>query len=180
MYDLEKIIIIGDFNYRDKENLYTTVMKTNGLKIESVLYLCDMGTITTDDTEVKNEIISELYEDQYDLDDLKIKVKEVFNGEDAIMKIGNFINKIWNEDTLVYFYNAQDEVFERLEKYLEKKNGRIYLTDYYDLFTNYDSDEKNIYTIMEEQGLKTENLYKDSQVQLVYFLGALVEKLLSK
>lgn len=179
MYDLNKIIVIGDFQLDDREGLQSIVMKTDGLKVESVLYLCDMGTTSGDDTEVREEILSELYSDQYD-DDLEIFITEVLNGEDAYIHIGDFINSNWNEDMLVYYYEPNNRVFDKLTKYLEKKNGHIYLTDYHDLFNDGHNIEKNIYDIMKEQGLKIENLIKDSQISLVYFLGALVEKVLSK
>lgn len=180
MYDLEKIIIVGNFHFSDKEGLYTTVMKTNGLKIESVLYLCDKGATSGDDTIIKNDILSELYSDQYD-DDLEIEVKEVINGEDTVINISDFVNDIWNEDTLLYYYGpTDDDVFNKLFKELEKRDGRIYIVDYYDLFNDGHNIEKNIYDIMKDQGLHTENLIKDSQISLAYFLSALVEKILSK
>lgn len=179
MYDLQKIIIVGDFHFSDKEGLETVVMKTDGLKVESVLYLCDHGATAGNDTEIKNDVLSELYSDQYD-DDLKIKIKEVINGEDAVMRIADFVNKAWNEDTLLYYYDASDKVFSRLTKELEKRNGRIYLVDFYDLFLDGHEIEKNIFDIMKDQGLKTENLIKDSKISLAYFLSALVEKILSK
>lgn len=179
MYDLEKIVIVGNFHFSDREGLNTIVMKTDGLKVESVLCLCDMGTTSGDPTDVQNDILSELYSDQYD-DDLKIKVKEVINGEDAVIRISDFISKYWNENTLLYYYDPTDKVFDKLHKELEKKNGHIYLTDFYDLFNDGHNIDKDIYDIMKEQGLKTENLIKDSQVSLAYFLSALVEKILSK
>ena len=179
MYDLQKIIVIGDFQLSDKEGLETVVMKTDGLKVESLLYLCDHGSTAGDDTDIKNDVLSELYSDQYD-DDLKVKIKEVINGDDAVIRIADFINKVWNEDTLLYYYDADDRVFNRLTKELEKQNGHIYLVDFYDLFIDGHNIEKDIFNIMKEQGLKVENLIKDSKISLAYFLSALVEKVLSK
>lgn len=179
MYDLTKIVILGNWNYKDKQGLQTVVMKTDGLKIDSILYLCDSNTIGGDKKTIKEEIKSELYEDQYD-DSLKIKVKEVINGEHAVLTIADFIDKQWTEDTLLYFYDAGDNVFEKLEKALLDKNGKIYLNDYYDIFVDGHDIEKDIITIMKEQGLKTENMYKDSQISFAYFLSALIEKMMSK
>lgn len=179
MYDLKKIIILGDFNYSDKEGLETVVMKTDGLKIESILYLCDTGATSGDSSIIKEEVKSELYADQYD-DDLKIKVKEVFNGEDAVNRIAKFVDKNWDDDQLLYYYKSTDKVFSKLTKELEKKNGKIYLVDYYDLFSDGKNIEKDIYEIMKDQGLIMENLIKDSKISLAYFLSALVEKILSK
>lgn len=179
MYDLKKIIIYGNWEYSDKEGLQTIIMQTDGLKIISLLYLCDKNTIGEDKKELKNEIKTELYDDQYD-DDLKIKIKEVLNGEHAVIEIAKFINKRWEDDTLLYYYNANDRVYNKLEKELKNNNGEIYLSDYHDIFMDGHNIDKDIITIMKEQGLKTENMIKDSQISFAYFLSALVEKILSK
>lgn len=179
MYDLEKIIVLSNWDLEDREALQTVVMKTHGLKIENILYLCDINATGGDKKKVKKELKDELYLDQYD-DDLTIKVKEVVNGEHAVIEIAKFINKIWNPDTLLFFYDDNQSVFEKLEKELLSKNGSIYLSDYYDIFTEKREIEKDIFTIMEEQGLKMNNLIKESQLSFIYFLSALVEKILSK
>ena len=179
MYDLEKIIVLSNWDIEDREALQTVVMKTHGLKIENILYLCDMNATGGDKKKVKKELKDELYLDQYD-DDLKIKIKEVVNGEHAVIEIAKFIDKIWNPDTLLFFYDDNQSVFEKLEKELLSKNGSIYLSDYYDIFTEKREIEKDIFTIMEEQGLKMNNLIKESQLSFIYFLSALVEKILSK
>lgn len=179
MYDLEKIIVLSNWDLEDREALQTVVMKTHGLKIENILYLCDINATGGDKKKVKKELKDELYLDQYD-DDLKIKVKEVVNGEHAVIEIAKFIDKIWNSDTLLFFYDDNQSVFEKLDKELLSKNGSIYLSDYYDIFTEKREIEKDIFTIMEEQGLKMNNLIKESQLSFIYFLSALVEKILSK
>ena len=179
MYDLRKIIILGSWGIDDRESLTTVVMQTNGLKIENILYLCDKGTIGNDKKVIKSEIKSELYDDMYD-DDLKIKVTEVLCGEHAIELIAKFIDKIWTNDTLLYYYEADNKVYNKLEKELRDRNVKIYLSDYYDILMDGHNIEKDLSTIMKEQGLKTENLIKDSQISFVYFLSALVETILSK
>ena len=179
MYDLSKIIIIGRWELSDKEGLQTVVMKTDGLKVENILYLCDVGTTGGDKKSVKDELKCELYSDQYD-DDLSIKVKEAMNGVHAVDEISKFIDKVWTDDTLLYYYGADESVFNRLEKELKNRNGRIYMSDYHDIFIDGRNIEKDIKVIMKEQGLKTENMIADSQISFVYFLSALVEKILSK
>ena len=181
MYDLKKIVIVGTWDLKDKECLQTIALKTNGLKTESLLFISDIGICPTkeDKKTLKKELKEELYYDQYD-DDLVIKVKEAANGKHAVQILGDFIAKNWDEDTLVYIFEPGDNVFEQLEKELMNKDGHIYLTDYYNLFLDGHDIDKDIYTIMKEQGLKTENLIKDSQISLAYFLSVLIEKILSK
>ena len=179
MYDLEKIIILGNWKLKDKENLQTIVMKTHGLKVENILYLCDINSTAGDKKSIKKELKEELYSDMYD-DDLKIKIREVLNGEHAITEIAKFIDNLWTDDILLYYYDPDDKVYETLEKLLMNTNGAIYLNDYHDLFIDGKNIEKDIITIMKEQGLKTENMIKDSQISFVYFLSALVEKMHSK
>ena len=179
MYDLKKILIIGKWKPEDKSCLQTIVMKTDGLKVESILYLCDNNSTAGDKKSVKKELKKELYADQYD-DDLAIKVKEVINGEHAIIEIAKFINKQWSDDILLYYYDSEDSTYIKLEKELMNTNSNIYLNDYHDIFVDRKNIDKDILTIMKEQGLKTENMIKDSQISFTYFLSALVEKMLSK
>jgi hypothetical protein len=179
MYDLRKIVIIGNYDSDQQIGLQTTAMLTDGLRVESLLYLDDVNSMI-DKEEIKESLKSELYDDQYDNDTLTIKIKEVINGEHAINKLSKFISKHWNSDTLIYYYLPTDKCFEMLEKNLREKNVNIFISKYHDLFIDNINIEKDIYTIMKEQGLKTENMYKDSQISLAYFLSCLVEKIMSK
>ena len=39
MYDLNKIIIMGDYDLSDEDELETVVMKTIGMKVTDLLYI---------------------------------------------------------------------------------------------------------------------------------------------
>lgn len=177
MYDLRKIIIMGNFHLKDQTEIEAVVMQTDGMKIEKLLYLNRVGIIGGDKKSLKDSIKSELYSDSYD-DDLQIKIKECINGEDAICKISKFITKNWDENTMVYFYEPTDECFDYLKNRLMNINNAIYLEDYMSIFG--DNIDNDIYTIMEINNLKTQNLIKDNKISMVYFLGGLIEKLFSK
>lgn len=179
MYDLNKIIIIGDYTPNQQEELQTIVMVTDGLRVDSLLYLDDINSLVEKGT-VREQLKSELYSDQYDEDNLKIKVKEVINGEHAMNKVSKFINKYWTPDTLVYYYRPNEQCFNILNKNLLNIDSRIYLCKYHDIFIDKNNIEKPIYEIMKDEGLKTQNLIQDSIVSLAYFLSCLVEKILSK
>ena len=45
MYDLNKIIIIGDYTPNQQEELQTIVMVTDGLRVDSLLYLDDINSL---------------------------------------------------------------------------------------------------------------------------------------
>ncbi len=179
MYSLKKIIIMGNYDLEDKQGLETVVMQTEGMKIVSLLYINDVGSIS-DKKELVNEIKGELYSDQYDEDDLKIKVKQAISGEDCMCKIASHIAKRWDEDTLVYFYEPNEACYDYLENKLNNTNIDIYLENYYEIFTDGKNTENDIYKIMENNTLKVENLIKDNKISMVYFLSGLVEKLFSK
>jgi hypothetical protein len=178
MYDLDKIVIIGNWEYGDKNFLNTVVLVTKGLKVVSLLYIADNGFIGNK-KEFKKELRGELFEDQYD-SDLIIKTKEVYNGEEAVEKMSKFISSNYNEDTLLYFFEPKDSTFDKLRKKLESIDGGIYLSEYHDIFNDGTSIEKNIYDIMKEQGIKVDLMMKDSYISKAYFLSTLIEKLLSR
>lgn len=177
MYDLKKIVILGNFNQADTYDLKVYIMKTNGLRIDKLTYLADKGSFGEDEDEIIEELKSELYDDQYD-ENTKIKVKEVYDGKDAINKIVKFIAKNYEEDMLVYYYEPDKEVFSKICKKLEDVDSHIYIQEYSSLFGN--QSDKNIYELMEYEGLKMENLIKDSQVSFIYYLSALVEQFMSR
>ena len=162
MYDLKKIIIMGTYGLDDRQGLETVVMQTEGMKIISLLYINDTGSIS-DKKDLVKELKNELYADQYNEDDLKIKVKQAINGEDCMCKIASYVEKHWDENTLVYFYDANENCYNYLDKLLMNSNVDIYLEDYCDIFTHKKDMENNIYTIMENNNLKTENLIKISE-----------------
>ena len=169
MYDLRKIIILGSWGIDDRESLTTVVMQTNGLKIENILYLCDKGTIGNDKKLIKSEIQSELYDDMYD-DDLKIKVKEVLCGEHAIELIAKFIDKIWTNDTLLYYYEANNKVYNKLEKELRNRNVEIYLSDYYDIFIDGSVNDGDISDYLSTETIRQkirDNYLRDTSVTIV-------------
>lgn len=179
MYDLEKIVIISKADLNDKECLTSVVMRTNGLKVTDLLYLDDANSIKGNKKVVKKELKDQLYDDMYD-DDLNIRVKEVYDGNEVVARIATFIDNIWTTETMVYAYDLKDSMFNKLHKEIEQYNGKIYLDDYYNIFVDGREIEKDILTIMKEQGLKTENMIKDSHISFIYFLHALVEKMMSK
>lgn len=179
MYDLKKIIVMGKYDLQDTQGLETVVMVTEGMRITSLLYINDVGTVS-EKADLIKELKGELYADQYDEDELKIKVKQAINGEDAICKVGAYILKKWDPDTLVYFYDADNGCYDYLENYLYNENGDIFLEDYYDIFTDKHDTDNDIYTIMENNNLKVQNLIKENKLSMVYFLSGLVEKLFSK
>ena len=179
MYNLKKIIIMGKYDLTDTRGLETIVMQTEGMRIVSLLYLNDTGSIP-DKKSLISEIMGELYADQFDKDDIKIKVKEVINGEDCMCKIAAFLEKRWDSDTLVYFYDADDDCYDYLNNLLINTNNDIYLTDYHDMFIDKKDTDNDIYDIMKNNNLKIENLIKDNKISMVYFLSGLVEKLFSK
>lgn len=179
MYDLNKIIIIGDYHLDDEEGLETVVMKTDGMKILDLLYINDRGFINDDKSSIEKELKSELYDDMYD-DDLNIRIKEAYDGKDALNKVASFIDDIWDKDSLLYFYNAKSKCFNYLVKELEKYNGRIYLANYYDIFVEGQDMEKPITEIMKEQGLRVENMLENSTISFMYFLHGLVEKMINR
>lgn len=178
MYDLDKIIIIGDYSLNDNQCLETVVMHTDGMKILDLLYINDKNSISNED-DMKNELISELYDDMYD-DDLNIVIYEAFNGRDALSKTASFIDDIYNKNSLLYYYNAHDENYDFLNSELMKYNGRIYLEEYFNIFKEGKAINKSIVDIMTEQGLKTEAMLKDSTLSFIYFLHALIEKMINK
>ena len=180
MYNLDKIIIMGNYDLEDQIGIETVVMKTKGLKIESILYLNSSGSIGENKKDLKNEIIGELYADQYDEDDLKIKIKECINGEDCMCKIRNFIIKKWNPDTLIYYYEPDEDCYEYLKNELLKENKDIFIQEFHDIFIDGKNTDNDIYEIMKINNLKVENLIKENKISMIYFLSALVEKLLSK
>ena len=173
---LHKAIILADWHPSDKERLQTVVMETRGMKVCSVLYIDDAGSIKSDKDTVKANLKSELYSDMYD-DDLKIKVKEAFDGKDAIKYIVKYLDKIWDEELQVYFYRPDEDTYELLQKKIEETNGRIYMDDYHSIFSDKRDIAKDIKEIMRDEGLKMENLIDDSQLSFVYYLTALVERL---
>lgn len=180
MYSLKKIIIMtNNYNLSDQELLETVVMVTEGMRIRSLLYINDINSIGSEKKDLKKEIKSELYDDMYDEDELKIKLKEAINGEDAICKVRKFIEKYWDEDTLIYFYEPNIDCYNYLEKLLKNDDVRIYLQNYKDLFS-VEEINNDIYNIMKINGLKTENLIKDNKISMIYFLNGLVEVLLNK
>lgn len=180
MYDIHKIIIIGNYDMDDRQGLETVVMETDGMRINSMLYINDIGSIP-DKKALKNELKSELYSDMYDEDNLKIKCKEAINGMDAMNKISEFISKKYTENTLLYFYEPDSACYDYLEQQLLNTDGRIYMSTFDDLIENIGTENhRDIYEIMKINNLKTENLIKENKVSMIYFLHALVEKLLSK
>ena len=183
MYDLNKIIVIGSYLPNDEDSLETVVMKTNGMKVTDLLYINDRNSCPNKHTEEYDEYIKELrdelYEDMYD-DDLNIKASDAFTGEDAIKQVATFIDDIWDNDSLLYFYNSESKTFNLLERELMCFNGKIYLSDYHDIFVDGKDIEKDITVIMKEQGLNTANMLKDSTISFMYFLHGLVEKMINK
>lgn len=179
MYDLRKIIIMGNYNLDEQIEIETVVMQTQGMKIENLLYINKVGTISGEKKKLKDEIMSELYDNMYD-DDLTIKVKESISGEDAMCKVAKFINKIWDNDTIVYFYDPSLECFDYLKKRLLEYNKDIVMDDYSAIFSDGKDTVNDIYTIMKNNNLKIENLIKDNKISMAYFLHGLVEKLFSK
>lgn len=179
MYDLHKLIIMGKYDLLDTQCLETVVLETDGMRINSILYLNDIGSLSDKD-EIKTEIKSELYSDMYDEDNLKIKIKECINGEDCMNKVSKFIHKRWNSDTLLYFYDPDNGCYEKLETLLKNLDGSIYLEDYHNIFNDKKDTDNDIYTIMKNNNMKTENLIKENKISMVYFLSGLVEKLFSK
>ena len=170
MYDLTKIIVLKYTN--DPELI---IMRTEGMKITDIYYSSNKGYYN-DEEEMKKEIKSELYDDMYD-DDLNIILEETLNGELDTDSICSFIDDIWNPDTLLYTYG-----FDNTELSIEMSNynGKIYVSDYFDIFMNGNNIEKDIVDIMKEQGLDTSVMLKDSKISFMYFLHALVEKIISK
>lgn len=177
MYDLNKIIIIGDYKLKDKSGLETVVMKTDGMKVLNLLYLNDRGSIDVDET--PDELKAELYDDMYD-DDLEIKVSEVYDGRDALKTVATFIDDIWDQESLLYYYNSNNDTFSFLADELEKYNGKIYLSDYHDIFVDGRDIEKPITEIMSDQGLNVQNMLEDSTISFIYFLHGLVEKMINR
>ena len=177
MYDIRKIIILGNFNKNDQSGIETVAMQTDGLKIENILYINSSGIIGDSKKDLKNEIREELYADQYD-DDLKIKIKEAINGEDCMYKLCDWIIKKWNSNTLIYYYNPNDECYDILYNELKNYDSSIYIENYNKVFDS--SSDIDIYEMMQRNGLKVENLIQDNNISMVYFLSALVEKLYSK
>ena len=176
MYDLNKIIIMGDYDLSDEDELETVVMKTIGMKVTDLLYINKKNFIYD---ELKDELKSELYDDMYD-DTLKIKTSDAYNGEDALTQVATFIDDVWDPDSLLYYYNASEENIDFLKDELKKYNGRIYLDEYYNIFTDGKDIDKDIIDIMKEQGLNTSNMLKDSSISFIYFLHGLVEKMINK
>ena len=170
MYNLNKMIILKSGN-----SFYAMI--THGLKVISILYIQQSKISNKED--IKNDLRSELYSDQYG-DDLKIKVKESLNIEDSIIKLCKYISKNWEYDMQIYFYNPEAEFMEKIKDSLLNIDGSIYVFEYHDIFVDKYSIDKDIFTIMKENGLKTENMIKDSQISFIYFLSALVEVLLSR
>ena len=180
MYDIHKIIIMGKFAPEDRQNIEAVVMETYGMRINSILYINEIGSIP-DKKSLKEEIKSELYSDMYDEDSLKIKVKEAINGLDVMNKISEYILKRYTEDTILYFYDPNDECYNYLENMLYETDGRIYISKYEDLIDNYGEEGYNdIYTIMKINNMKVENLIKENKLSMIYFLHGLIERLLSK
>ena len=108
-----KIIIYANYKPKDKDNLQTVVMRTEGLRVTHLLYLDKANTVKNDKKAVKNELRSELFDDMYDPNDLVIKAKEIANGEHGAIRIANFITKIYDkkkkedpycEDDLILYY----------------------------------------------------------------------------
>lgn len=178
MYDLNKIIIIADYDLEDKEGLETVVMKTDGMKVTDLLYINDSGSVLIDDS-CRKEIIDELYSDMYD-DDLNVKVSEAYDGTDALKQTAAFIDDIWDPDSLLYYYDSSNENFNFLKDELKNYNGKIYLDEYYNIFIEGKDIEKPIKDIMKDQGIAIENMLEDSAVNYIYFLHALVEKVINR
>lgn len=176
MYDLNKIIILGDYNLSDTDELETVVMKTIGMKITDLLYINKKNFIYNS---LKNELKSELYDDMYD-DTLNIILSDAYNGEDALKQVSRFIDDIWDPDSLLYYYDSSEKNIDFLKNELKKYNGKIYLDDYYNIFTEGRDIDKDIIDIMKEQGLNTRNMLKDSSISFIYFLHALLEKMINK
>lgn len=171
MYDLNKIIVLKYDN--DPE---VVVMKTIGMKITDILYINKQGYLTDDNyIDMEESIKSELYDDMYD-DDLNIILKESLDDNDYI-DIASFIDDIWDKDSIVYTYGFDND---GLKDEIKNYNGKIFIDDYYSMFVSGKDIEKPIETIMTEQGLNIGNMLKDSKLSFIYFLHALVEKLLSK
>ena len=180
MYDIHKIIIMGNFDLEDRQGIEAVVMETDGMRIESILYVNEIDSMP-DKKALKEELKSELYSDMYDEDSLKIKVKEALNGMDVINKISNYLLKRYTDDTLLYFYNSNEDCYNYLEQKLYETDGKIYLSKYEDLIDNYGEEGYNdIYTIMKTNNMKVENLIKENKLSMIYFLHGLVERLLSK
>ena len=177
MFNMKKIIIIGNYDLEDKDGLKTIAMQTTGLRVDSMLYINDQGSCP-DKKLVKNELREELYSDQYDEDSLKISVKEAFNGNDAAKILLEYLKKKWDKDTVIYYYEPHDDFFEYITDKSNEIDCRVHICDYYDIFNGKPS--KDIYTIMEENNLNIKNMLKDSYVSLAYFLSALVELMLSR
>ena len=177
MYELKKIVIIGNYDLEDDSDLKTVALETSGLCVNSLLYIGDRGSCI-DKKATKAELKDELYSDQYDEDSLKIYVKEAYNGEDAVDILLKYIEKKWDKDTLVYYYNPNDEIMDCLCEKSPSIDCRLHIEDYYDIFGG--KPAKDIYTIMEENGLNLKNLLKDSYISLAYFLSTLVEVMLSR
>ena len=178
MYDLHKIIIMGKYDLEDRDYIETVAMVTDGMRIDSILYLNTIGSMPEKD-KIREEIKSELYADMYDEDNLSIKVKECINGMDCMNKLAKFISKKYNHDTLLYFYEPDDGCYEYLKKSLLDINKDIYIDEYSSIFLDKNTDN-DIYTIMKINNMKTENLIKDNKISMVYFLSGLIEKLYSK
>lgn len=180
MYDIHKIIIMGNFDLEDQSGIECVVMETVGMRINSILYINETNSIP-DKKALKEELKSELYADMYDEDSLKIKVKEVINGADAMNKVSEYLLKRYTEDTILYFYDSNDDCYDYLENQLYQLDGKIYLSKYEDLIDNYGEEGYNdIYTIMKINNMKVENLIKENKLSMIYFLHGLVERLLSK
>lgn len=180
MYDIHKIVIMGNFNPDDRQGIESVVMVTDGMRIESILYVNELDSIP-DKKALKEELKSELYSDMYDEETLKIKTKEAINGLDAINKISEFILKRYTPDTLLYFYNPNEDCYNYLENKLYESDSSIYLSKYEDLIDNYGEEGYNdIYKIMEINNMKIENLIKENKLSMIYFLHGLIERLLSK
>lgn len=178
MYDLNKIIIIADYYLEDKEGLETVVMKTLGMKVTDLLYINDKGSMITYE-EDRKDIVDQLYSDMYD-DDLNVVISEAYNGEDAHKQIATFVDDVWDPDSLLYYYDPSEENFDFLVDELRQYNGNIYLDEYHNIFVEGKEIKKDLLEIMKEQGLAIENMLKDSAISYIYFLHALVEKIINK
>lgn len=178
MYNLHKIIIMGNFRPDDQQGLETVVMETYGMKILRVLYINDINSLR-DKGSIKNEIISSLYADSYNPDDLKIKLYEAINGIDAMDRVIKFIVKRWDPDTITYYYDPDDDCYDYIENQLRNIDSSIYIDEYENIYDGKDT-KKDIYEIMAANNLKLDNLIKDDKISMIYFLSGLVEKLFSK
>ena len=171
-----KIIIVTNAeNTESTSDLLTSCIVMNDYRVIAI-YAASEVEVSYD---AEDMMESHLYPDCYDEDELDVEINNNCKGLPEIIDgLVAFLN-IWfdEEQAVVYGYNIDTELMDAINDELESSNSDMVMQDYHSQFRDGRAIERNITDIMQDYHINSKLILSGSQISLLYFLGALTEKI---